>query len=89
VEEAELDGVDTERARSGTASSANEGVTLGDGELGRCSGVVTALKGGVGLVSAILNQCLCLSGSDHEKILNECGTRSLGLKERRHEDLHT
>lgn len=38
MEPAELEGVDTERSRCGTASSAIEGDVLGEGESGRCSG---------------------------------------------------
>lgn len=49
----ELDGVDAERSRCGTASRASEGETLGDGELGRSSGEATLLVGWLAGVSAI------------------------------------
>ena len=51
VEIVELAGVDTERSSNGTASSARDGETLGDGELDRRSGEVTLLNGGLVLGS--------------------------------------
>lgn len=48
-----MDGVETARSRSGTASRAREGDILGDGELGRWSGDATLLSGGLVIVSAI------------------------------------
>lgn len=53
VDPEELDGVEVERSKYGTAPSAIDGDTLGDGELGRCSGEVTLLAGLVEGVSAI------------------------------------
>ncbi len=50
VEAEEVEGVDTERSSSGTASRAREGETLGEGELGRWMGEVTVLEG----VSAVM-----------------------------------
>ena len=50
----ELDGVETERSRSGMASRASEGETLGDGELDLCSGEVAPLTGALAVVSDIL-----------------------------------
>lgn len=44
MEAEEVEGVDTERSRCGTASRAREGETLGEGELGRCRGEVIALE---------------------------------------------
>lgn len=44
VEAEDVEGVDTERSSSGTASRAREGETLGDGELGRWRGEVTVLE---------------------------------------------
>ena len=52
VDAVEEDGVDTERSRTGTASRASEGDTLGDGELGRRSGEVALLVGGLLFISA-------------------------------------
>ena len=46
-----LDGVDTDRSRSGTASNASEGVTDGEGESGRCMGLVMLDSGGEGAAS--------------------------------------
>lgn len=40
----ELDGVETERSSSGTASRAIDGDTLGEGESGRCSGEARPLS---------------------------------------------
>lgn len=54
VEPAELEGVETERSRSGTASRASEGDTLSDGESGRVSGEAMLLAGGLGVMSAIV-----------------------------------
>lgn len=51
----ELDGVDTERSSSGTASRASDGETLGEGEHGRCSGEVTLLAGVLADKSAMLD----------------------------------
>ena len=48
-----VDGVETARSRSGTASRASDGEVLGEGELGLWSGEVTLLSGGLVIVSAI------------------------------------
>lgn len=49
----QLDGVDTERSRSGTASSAIDGDVLGDGESGRCSGEARPLSVSCWLVEGL------------------------------------
>jgi hypothetical protein len=55
-----VDGVETARSRSGTASRAREGEILGDGELGLWSGDATLLSGGLVIVSVILAEELLL-----------------------------
>ena len=53
-----VDGVETARSRSGTASRASDGEVLGEGELGLWSGEVTLLSGGLVIVSAILTSII-------------------------------
>ena len=48
-----VDGVETARSRSGTASRAREGDVLGEGELDRRFGDAAMLSGGLVIVSAI------------------------------------
>lgn len=58
IEEAvEVEGVETERSSGGTASSAREGETEGEGEEGRCRGEATLLRRGLEiLLSAIVHE---------------------------------
>lgn len=57
IEEAvDVEGVETDRSSWGTASSARDGETEGEGEEGRCCGEVALLAGGLETVSAIFGQ---------------------------------
>lgn len=58
-----VDGVETARSSSGTASSARDGDVLGEGELGLWSGEATLLSGGLIIVSAMLSAWLRSSDS--------------------------
>lgn len=53
VETVDVEGVETQRSSSGTASRARDAVVLGDGDLERCSGEAMLLTGGLGVDSAI------------------------------------
>ena len=48
-----VDGVDTARSRSGTASRASDGDILGEGELGLWTGEATLLAAGLIIMSAM------------------------------------
>ena len=55
IEEAvEVEGVEMERSRGGTASSARDGETEGEGEEGRWRGEAILLSGGLDVDSAIV-----------------------------------
>lgn len=62
----ELEGVETERSSKGTASSASDGETLGEGDSGRCTGEVRPLIGALDVVFVIVCESSIVTAKDED-----------------------